>query len=335
VRALAVAGRSVEVVELPDPAPRDAEVVVAPHTCAICGSDVHFVEGGLAAPGQVLGHELAGTVVAVGGSVDSFCEGDVVVVNPLGSCGDCPECRRGLAFRCSAFPNIGISAPGGYAELVAVPAGQLLALPDGVEPEAASHVEPLAVSLHALHLAGAGPGTRALVYGVGTIGLCVIMALRALGAEEVVAVGRSAGRRQAAGALGADEVLDGAAGDLDAYLAERGGQFDAVFECSAAPEALSRSLQAVRSDGTVVEVALAGRSVPVDLFELVHRNARLVGSCAFGPLEFAESLGLVASGAVDPAPLVSRRASLAEAPQAFLDLRRPGDLVGVVVEPWR
>ena len=335
MRALAVADRCVQVVNLPDPSPGPGEVLVAPHACGICGSDVHGVEIGRCRPGQVLGHEFAGVVVAAGRDAGAWHEGDAVAVNPLGSCGACPECDRGLSFRCKALPNIGISAPGGFAEYVVVPAGQLVRLPEGVDAGTGAHVEPLAVALHAAHAAGAAPGTRALVYGIGAIGLSMIMALRALGAEEIVAIGRSPGRRRAAGKVGTDDVFDGRASHLDAYFAERAGQFDAVFECSGAPEAITRTLPVLRSNGTLVEVALGGRAVLVDLFELVARNARLAGSCAFGPAEFAEAIGLIASGAADPAPLVSRRVGLADAPQAFLDLRHPQDLVGVQVEPWR
>lgn len=335
MRALAVAGTAVEVTTLPDPAPGPGEVVVAVHSCGICGSDVHGVEHGRAAPGQVLGHELSGTVVALGKGVETWRADDRVAVNPLGACGHCEECARGLSFRCAAVPNLGLSAPGGFAEYVRVPAGQLYAIPEGADLEDIAHTEPLAVALHGAHLARAGAGTRAVVFGVGAIGLSVIMALRALGAAEIVAIGRSAGRRQAAAAVGADVVVDSSEVDLGEYFGARAGTFDAAFECSGAEEAFGLLLGALASDGTFVELALSDQEVTVSLGALLQGNLHLAGSCAFGPAEFAESLGLIAAGRADPAPLVSARLTLDEAPQAFVDLRRPKDLVGALVQPWR
>lgn len=335
MRALAVAGTAVEVTTVPDPSPGPGEVVVAVHSCGICGSDVHGVEHGRAAPGQVLGHELSGTVVALGADVEGWRVDDRVAVNPLGACGRCEECARGLSFRCAAMPNLGLSAPGGFAEYVRAPAGQLQRIPEGTELEDGAHVEPLAVALHGVNLARAGAGTRAVVFGVGTIGLSVVMALRALGAAEVVAIGRSAGRRKAAEAVGADLVVDSSVTDLAGFFAERAGAFHAAFECSGAEEAFGLLLGSLASDGTLVELALSGQEVPVPLGLLLQANLHVVGSCAFSPAEYAASLELIAARRVDPAPLVSARVGLDEAPQAFVELRHPKQLVGALVQPWR
>ncbi len=334
MRALVVADHAVEVTSLPDPSPGNDEVVVAVHSCGICGSDVHGVELGRAARGQVLGHELSGTVVALGRGVDAVRIDDVVAVNPLGGCGSCEECARGLSFRCAGVPNVGLEVPGGFAEYLVVPAAQLYPL-GSASLEDGAHVEPLAVALHGVHLAGAGVGTRAVVFGVGAIGLSVVLALRALGAEEIVAIGRSAGRRRAAEAVGADVVVDSSSVDLDAFFVEHAGRFDAAFECSGAEAAFGLLVRALASDGTLVELALTGQVAAVSLAELLAKNLHVVGSCAFGPHEFAESLSLIATGAVDPTPLVSARLSLEEAPQAFVELRRPKDLVAALVQPWR
>jgi threonine dehydrogenase-like Zn-dependent dehydrogenase len=335
MRALAVADRRVEVVTRDDPAPGEGQVVVAPHSCGICGSDVHIVDSGRARPGQILGHELAGTVAAVGRGVDRWREGDAVVVNPLGRCGQCDACRAGLPFLCAAVPNVGLTAQGGMAEYLAVPATQLVPLPEEVGFEAAAHTEPLAVALHAVHLAGDVAGRSALVYGIGPIGLCVTLALRALGAGQIVAVGRSAGRRRTAAEVGADEVLDASSEDVGALLAERGPVFDAAFECSGAPAAFGNSLSALRPNGTVVEVALPSEPAPVDLRQMVGLNLHLAGSCAFAWDEFDQALSLMVDGAVDPNPLISRRASLDEGPDAFVEMSRPKDVVGILVQPGR
>lgn len=335
MRALAVDDRSVEVVTRDDPSPAEGQVIVATDSCGICGSDVHIVDSGRARHGQILGHELSGTVVAVGSGVEAWREGDSVVVNPLGRCGQCDACRTGLPFLCANVPNIGLSAPGGLAQFLPVPAAQLVALPESVSFEAAAHTEPLSVALHAVHLAGDVAGKTALVYGIGPIGLCVILALRALDAASIVAVGRSAGRRRTAAAVGANEVLDASSEDVGPLLADRGPVFDAAFECSGAPVAFGHSLSALRPNGTVVEVALPTEPAPVDLRQMVGLNLHLAGSCAFAWEEFDQALLLMAEGAVDPSPLISRRASLDEGPGAFVEMSHPREVVGILVQPQR
>ena len=335
MKALVLHAGGAEVVDLPDPVAEPGGAVVAVHSCGICGSDVHTVEAGVRSHGQVPGHEFSGTVVEVGGDVRDVLVGQVVAVNPLGGCGSCDACRRDLPLRCAGMPNLGLNAPGGFAELVAVPRAQLFALPEGVDPELGAHAEPLAVALHAIAMARAAPEDDALVFGVGPIGLRVILSLRARGAGRIVAVGRSPGRRAAAAAVGADVVLDSRETDVAAWAADSGMAFPQAYECSAAPDALAGCVAALAVGGTVVEVGLPSRPATVDTRLFVSRNLHLVGSCAFGVAEYRRSLELLCSGAVDVAPLVSERVPLSGAPDALHRLRRPGDLVGVLVQPWR
>jgi (R,R)-butanediol dehydrogenase/meso-butanediol dehydrogenase/diacetyl reductase len=337
MRALVVVpGGRAEVVEQPDPRAEAGRVVVAVHSCGICGSDVHIVEGGIARHGQVLGHEFAGTIVEVGPDAGDWRLDQAVAVNPLGGCGSCPACREQLPLRCSEVPNLGLTAPGGFAEYVAVPHAQLVALPVGVDTELGAHAEPLAVALHAVGLAQPAPEGDALVFGVGPIGLNVIVALRATGAaSRIVAVGRSPGRRAAAAALGADVVLDSRETDVAEYAKEAGTVFAQVYECSGAPEAVPTCAPALAYRGTIVQVAFSPAPAPLDTRLFVGRNLRYVGSCAFGAHEYRRAVELVTSGAVDFEPLVSERVPLAAAPDALQRLRRPEHLVGVLVQPWR
>jgi threonine dehydrogenase-like Zn-dependent dehydrogenase len=336
VKALVVVpGGRTEVVDRPDPQPEPGRVVVKVHSCGICGSDVHAVEGGVTRHGVTLGHEFSGTIADAGPGVDGWAVGRSVAVNPLGGCGSCAACRQDLPFLCQAVPNLGLTAPGGFAEYVSVPAGQLFALPERVDTELGAHAEPLAVATHALGLAQPAPDSNALVFGVGPIGLSVIIALRAAGAGTVVAVGRSPGRRAAAVALGADVVLDSRDTDVAEFAAEAGLTFSAVFECSGAPEAVALCAPALAAHGTVVQLAFSTSPVQVDTRLFVGRNLHFVGSCAFGVEEYRRALALVSSGKVDFEPLVSERVGLVAAPDAFQRLRHPNRLVGVLVQPWR
>jgi threonine dehydrogenase-like Zn-dependent dehydrogenase len=335
VRALIAAGDGVEVGQVPDPAPGQGEVVVRVEACGICGSDVHAVEHGEVAAGRILGHEFAGQIAALGPGVTEWQPGQPVAVNPLGSCGDCLACGKGMPLLCGVVPNLGLSAPGGYAEYVAVPAAQLVALPADVPPEVGAHAEPLAVALQAVELAGAGPGEAALVYGVGTIGLNVIMALRLAGASQIVAAGRSGGRRAAAAAAGASIVLDTRDTDVPAFLAEAGIRCGSAYECSGAASALDETLSVLAPGGTSVQLALTPGPSPVHARQLAARGLRVVGSCAFTAATYQRAVGYLTSGQVDGGGLISERVPLAAGPDALLRLRRPGDLVRVLVQPWR
>jgi threonine dehydrogenase-like Zn-dependent dehydrogenase len=335
VRALVCVPGGTEVAEVPDPRPGHDDVVVEVGACGVCGSDVHLVEGGHAAVGQVLGHEFSGRVAATGRGAGRWRIGRPVSVNPVGGCGDCELCRAGLPFRCPRVPNIGIDAPGAYAEYVAVPQTQLVALPDDSDPEVGAYAEPLAVALRAVDLASPGPGDAVLVYGVGAIGLNVIAALRVVGVEHVVAVGRSPGRRRAAAGVGAEEVLDSGETDLVTWARDRSLAFHAAFDCSGAPGALAQAVAVLRPGGVSVQVALRGDPEPLDVGALVGRGLRLLGSCAFRPADFEAAVGHLLAGRVSGSALVSERVPLEQAPDALVLLRRAGDLVRVLVQPSR
>jgi threonine dehydrogenase-like Zn-dependent dehydrogenase len=319
--------------ELPDPAPGPDDVVVAVEACGLCGSDVHALQNGTVAPGQVLGHEFSGRIVAVGSGVTGWAEGQPVAATPIGSCGKCRICARGIPFRCPAVPNIGITAQGAYAEYVRVPARQLVALPPGLPVEAGSHAEPLSVSSQAVKLARVGPGDPVLVYGVGPIGLYAIMALTLAGAGPIVAAGRSAGRRQAAADVGADVVIDTRELSVTEYARQSGTRFAAVLECSAAPGAFSEALAVTEPGGTVVEVALTGETAALPLFPVISEGHHIAGSCAFSDETYAESVAQLAAGLVPVDRLVSERVSLDATPDALRRLQAPGTLVRILSRP--
>ncbi|MBV9578828.1 MAG: alcohol dehydrogenase catalytic domain-containing protein [Chloroflexi bacterium] len=334
MKALIRVPGGVEVAEQPDPVASPEEVVVAVHSCGICGSDVHAAEANTGESHGIPGHEFSGTVADIGRDVSGWRVGQPVAVNPLGGCGQCEWCQREMLIRCTGRPNLGLSAPGGFAEYVAAHHSQLFAVPQGMPLECGSRVEPTAVGLRAIREAGSPAGLNAIVFGVGPIGLFLIQGLRALGAGTIIAVGRSsAGRKAAAARIGADVVLDSRETDVADYVAEREIEVAQAYECSADPQALVVLGRAVRGAGSIVMVALPREPVYVDARRLVTGGQHLVGACAFGAQDYAQSLELISSGKVNVEPLISERLPLAAAPEAFVRLRHPGDLVSVLVQP--
>jgi threonine dehydrogenase-like Zn-dependent dehydrogenase len=320
--------------EVPDPAPGPDDVIVAVEACGLCGSDVHSVQNGNCAPGQVLGHEFSGKIAALGSAVTGWSEGQAVAATPIGSCGKCRICARGLPFRCPNVANIGITIPGAYAQYVKVPARQLVALPDGLPVETGSHAEPLSVASQAVKLARVSPGDPVLVYGVGPIGLYAIMALKLAGVGPIVAAGRSAGRRQAAADVGADVVIDTRETPVAQYAKQSGTLFAAVLECSAAPGAFNEALDVTEPGGTVVEVALTPEQPNLPLFGMLSNGQHIVGACAFADDTYRESVAHLAAGRVPVDRLVSERVSLDDTPDALRRLQTPGALVRILSRPW-
>jgi threonine dehydrogenase-like Zn-dependent dehydrogenase len=335
MRAVVCVPGGTEVADVPDPEPGARDVVVQVDACGLCGSDVHAVAAGFARRGQILGHEFSGRIVGTGPGVTGWRAGQAVAVNPLGCCGACRACGAGVPFRCDAVPNLGITAPGAFAQYVAVPQGQLVALPDGLPVELGAHAEPLAVALQAVSQAGAGPGDAVLVYGVGPIGLSVIMALRLAGVDAVVAAGRSAGRRAAAASVGADVVIDTRQIGVTEYARQAGLRFTAAIECSGAPGSVAEALGLLEPGGSCVEVALTSEDAAVPLLRMVGDGLRLSGTCAFSNPVYEAAVGHLAAGRVPAADLISDRVSLEDTPAALVRLREPGDLVRILTRPGR
>lgn len=336
MKALVRVPGGVEVAEQPDPELQPDEVLIAVHSCGICGSDVHAAEANTTRSGGIPGHEFAGTIVRVGPDVRGFAEGQPVAVNPLGSCGTCDPCQHRIPIRCANRPNLGLSAPGGFAEYVAVHHSQLFPLPDGLPVEYGSRVEPLAVAVRAVAEASPSPGDNAIVYGVGPIGLHLILALRAASAGTIVAVGRSSeGRRTAAKLCGADVVLDSRETSVVDYVRTEGLTVGQAYECSSDSQALVLLSQAVKPAGTLVGVALGWSPAAFDTHSFVAKGQRMYGSCAYDAHDFGRALELIASRKIELEPLISERVPLADGPEAFVRLRHPGNLVSVLVQPWR
>jgi len=198
---------------------------------------------------------------------------------------------------------------GAYAQYAAVPARQLVSLPEELPIEIGSHAEPLSVGTQAVKLAMVGPGDPVLVYGVGPIGLYAIMGLRLAGAGPIVAAGRSEGRRKAAAAVGADVVLDTREKTVTRYVEEAGVKFAAVLECSAAPGAFTEALAVTEPGGTVVEVALTPEAPPLSLFGLLSEGLRLAGACAFSDETYRTAVDHLINGRAPVERLVSLRDS--------------------------
>lgn len=321
----------------PEPEPGPGEAVVRVRAAGICGSDVHGFTGstGRRQPGIVMGHELAGTVHALGEGVQKLAVGDRVAVNPLVTCGSCPSCRAGRPNVCQNRLGIGWSVDGGYAELVRAPAGNLVPIPDGLGFELASTAEPLAVALHAANLTPVALGDAAVVLGAGPIGLLCLMALKLKGAGAVAVCDLNPRRLELARTLGADATVNSGQADAVARVRELTGGLGAgaVIEAVGVGATARDSLLMARNGGSVTWVGNAAPNVEIPMQEIVTRELSVRGAYGFNE-EFERAVGLLGSGALDPSPLLERLAPLEDGPELVRQLAA-GELddVKVVLRP--
>ena len=261
----------------------------------ICGSDLHLIEWG---PLPItLGHEFAGLLD----------DGTAVAVQPYTPCLTCDRCRAGQEQLCRTglSRTHGISIDGGLADAVLVDPRALVVLPEGLDVGDAGLVEPLAVAVHALNLAGIEAGQRVLVVGGGTIGLCAVAAARARGAEADL-VARHPHQVAAGERLGAGRTL--------------APEYDVVFEAAGSQGALDQAFELIRPGGTVVAMATYWSPLQVGL-AMTSKEARFLASMAYGchggVREFATAAEALAQLPELSGALITHRFGLDDAPEAF------------------
>jgi NAD+-dependent secondary alcohol dehydrogenase Adh1 len=294
--------RPLELVDLPVPEPaKPRDVLVRIGGAGVCATDLHAMEGlmepaGVTLP-RVLGHENAGWVEAAGSDVSTVVAGDAVLVYPPYSCGLCVACRRGNDMHCARHDFTGLSVDGGFADFVLVDERSLVQLPAGVEPAAiAPHADAGLTAYHAVrrlaHLAG--PGTTAVVTGVGGVGHIALQLLRELASCTVVAVDTDERRRRLATELGADEVVDSA----DAVREATDGRgAELVFDFVGTDQTHADSAAMLARGGTYSVIGYGG-TISIPSGALVVNEHAVVGNLVGTWIDLWELLQLHAAGKV-------------------------------------
>lgn len=315
MKALVYTGtRQLDYRDAPLPTPRPGESLVRIEASGICGSDMHAWHGHdpRRVPPLILGHELAGRVE--GGALD----GRRVAVNPLIGCGACRDCLDARPNLCGKRDLLGLGRDGGYAEHVAVPTANLMALDESLDAAEASLMEPLAVVLHALALARdtlARPlaECRALVIGGGAIGVLAALALSRRGVPELAVAETSAARRETLARIGAGEVFDprGEAPPNDT--------FELVVDAVGSGPTRALSSRLVRRGGTIVHVGLQDGAEGLDTRRLTLSEIAFLGSYTYAPADLRAALDTLTRGALGSLDWLERR-SLADGARAFEDI---------------
>lgn len=327
-----------ELLDVDPPAPGPGAVLIGMRAAALCGTDLHIAAGTMPVrPPLILGHELAGVVVELGPGVIGPSIGQrVTTETDAYFCGVCAFCRAGDQHRCPKRLAIGTTVAGGLADLVAVPAAGVHLLPGGVDFAPGALTEPLAVAVRAVVERGVvESGETVVVIGPGTIGLLVAQVALSRGADVTVAgLARHDDRFRLARRLGVTRTaaLD-RPGELDAAKGGSDGLgVDVVVECSGAPDAVGAGLRLLRKGGRLILVAFTpGRTEQIDLNLVVQQEVAIVASRGKRPSSFRLALDLLASGAVQTAPLISHRLPLDRWEEAFDVAGRSGTKVVIVM----
>lgn len=323
--------RDIRIEDVPDPTCGVDDIVLKVASCGICGTDVSSYQhpSMFASPGQVLGHEFSGRVVAAGSGVQGIAVGDRVTAWPIVPCDRCPRCDESNWQLCENQWGHGVSSglPGAFAEYVRIPNARLnrtvYRLPEEVSWDAAAMVEPLSVAVSAVSFLEAKPSETVVVMGLGMLGLGAVQALAATGVNRVIGVDLAEPRLQLARSLGASEVVDAGAGDVPERLREITGggpmgsaRVDAVVECTGVEAALAQATEVLRFAGRLALVGLYASPPRVDVNALIIKQVKLRGTFAYRT-EYADVLQLLASGRFSADTLVTGRFPLEETTAAF------------------
>ncbi|MEU6008495.1 Zn-dependent alcohol dehydrogenase [Streptomyces sp. NPDC047453] len=326
-------------IELPEPGP--GRVCVRLAAAGVCHSDLSLTNGTLRVPvPAVLGHEGAGTVVAVGEGVTQVAPGDAVVLNWAPSCGNCHACSLGEVWLCAnamngaadvhartadgteLHPGLNVAA---FAEETVVAASCVLPLPDGVPVTDAALLGCAVLTGYGAvhHAAKVRPGETVAVFGVGGVGLATLQAARIAGAERIVAVDVSPEKEELARRAGATDFLPTTADTPREIRALTGKQgVDAAVECVGRAVTVRAAWESTRRGGRTTVVGIGGKDeqVTFNALELFHWGRTLTG-CVYGNSDPARDLpvlaGHVRAGRLDLTTLVTDRISLDDIPAAF------------------
>lgn len=314
------------------PLPGEAQIRVS--HCGICGTDLHIFHGKMdhrVQMPQIIGHEMSGTLEALGEGVTGWAPGDRVTVRPLDHCGECPACLSGHAHICMRLKFIGIDSPGAMQGLWTVPAHTLHRLPASLDFELGALIEPLAVACHDVRLGEVRSGEAAVVLGGGPIGLLIGLVARSAGARVMISEVNPF-RLALARELGL-EAVNPLEIDLPAHVnASTGGAgADVVFEVTGTTAGAEMMTKLPRTRGRIVMVAIHAQPAPVALFQFFWRELRLAGARVYEPQDFDQAIALAAAGTLPLRKVITEVLPLDGLESGFRAMESGGAVMKVLI----
>lgn len=319
--------------DVADPRPGPGDVLVRTRAAAVCRTDLKIIEGGIPTVSlpRILGHELAGEIAEAGPGVDGYEPGDRVIVALDFHCGSCRYCKVAEFDHCTALRRLGIEEDGALAELVRVPAGNLIRVPAELDlTRAATIPDAVGSPYHAVvALAKVGPGDTVAVYGLGGLGLSAVQIARLSGAR-VIGIARTPERRRLAEQLGASSCIDPRDGAVSEQLRELtdGAGVHAFFDLVGIEGSVEQAVLSCRKGGMVVVVGYVVPRLDAPMMRVVYDEVMIRGSRSSTREDLHAAVQLVSEGRLSP--VVGERVRLDDVNDALAALGR-GDIVGRAV----
>ncbi len=325
----AVACRKVEVPDI-----GHEEALIQVHYAGICGSDLSIVDGKhpRAQPGLIMGHEFSGTLVDIQSNTrEDLHAGDMVVAEPLISCGACFACRSGSAYVCQSLGLYGIDRPGAFAEFVKVPVRSLFPVPEGMSAKLAVLIEPIAVAVHAVRLSSLKLGDSVCILGGGPIGLLTALVAQQAGARTVIMSEIQPFRIALARGFGI-EVLDPTQLDLEQTILERtqGRGADLVFEASGSEQTALIAPKLCRVHGEVIMIAMPKVTRAFDVVAYTFKEITMKGVRVYAPFDFERAIHFVVECPHDLTKLLGGFYPLSEGVRAFQEAKHAKESMRVI-----
>lgn len=326
-----------KVEEVPTPEPGAGEVLVHVAACGLCHTDLHYTDHGVPTfktPPLILGHEISGTVAALGEGVGQWQEGDRVLLPAVYGCGQCDMCRTGRENICERMIMFGNNVDGGYAQYVLAPAKDVLALPAEIPlVEGAIIADATTTPYHAVVNRGqVKPGDQVVVFGCGGIGLNIVQVAAAVGAQ-VIAVDIVDEKLAWARRLGAQVALNSQEFErIDKEIRKlTGGGADIGFEAIGNPVVQNQTFSSLRTGGRFVVVGFAGKPMTLNTGRVMYREMEIIGSLGCRAVDYPRVLELARQGKIKVKELVTARFPLDDINEGFDTLRRGEGIRSVIV----
>lgn len=306
--------------------------------CGLCHTDLGYIDHGVPTfkkPPLILGHEISGTVAGTGKGVNSWKEGEHVLLPAVYGCKHCRNCRNGRENICERMVMFGNNIDGGYAEYVIAPANDVFALPEEIPlVEGAIIADAITTPYHAVINRGqVKPGDKVVVFGCGGIGLNIVQMAAAVGAE-VVAVDVLDEKLAWATRLGAKATLNAdkfERVDKEVRALTSGGA-DVGFEAIGNPAVQEQTFSSIRNGGRLVMVGYSAKPMTLNSARVMYREMEVIGSLGCPPVDYPRVIELVRQGKILVSDLVTAKFPLDEI-NAALDGLRKGEGIRSVITP--
>lgn len=338
--AILVTPGKMQIMDAPMPEAVDDKVVIKVEYVGICGSDIHGFECGPFIPPKDpnqkigLGHEFAGTVVAIGPKVTKFKIGDRVLCEPGVPCGKCKYCLSGHYNIC---PDVDFMATqpnyrGALTNYLAHPESFTYHLPDNMSMMEGALVEPASVGMHAAEVAGVKPGKKIAILGAGCIGLMTLQACRIMGASEIVVVDMISKRLDMAKKLGAMATVNSKEADAVSTVKELLGEYgaDIVFETAGARATAMMTTQMVSRGGKIMIVGTISGETPIN-FLSINREVTIQTVFRYAN-NYPMTIDAISSGRFDVTSMVTDEYAYEDVQRAFEEsLSRKAEIIKGVI----